>query len=227
MLGARRLAWITAAASVTVVIGATASWIHGRSPATQAGAAIPSPTWSAADTSLTRAQSVRIPVAHLASIGTTVTLVSPASVPSGSIVSQTAAEQTAAAYRGERNTVLGTALGSVIGFGSRPPASHLYWIVSIDPPGGAYASDGTALNYDDLFIDAASGSIVGNHQSLDPSLPPLPHNAANPRPPAIGHGGLDNTVSPTPYVSPPAPSPINGLYPAPVATGRPYPPVAP
>jgi hypothetical protein len=33
MLGARRLAWITAAASVTVVIGATASWIHGRGAA--------------------------------------------------------------------------------------------------------------------------------------------------------------------------------------------------
>lgn len=184
----QRPAWIVSLAVSLALISACGP--NGRTFAPHGGSSA-SPSAYPAD--------MRIPLDMYSKVGSgiAITPVDPASVPQGSIVSQSAAESTALSegFAGPGTSVFGSGLANVAGLGSGHPTG-LYWIVSIDPPNGAHSSGGAEENFFDVFIDANTGKYAAAVSSEDPALPPLPNNTTSSSAPGATEGL--NASSPTP-----------------------------
>jgi hypothetical protein len=168
--------WRTGAVTLTtLVVSAAVLGGHQRFGAAEAAApASPSPTSS----STHFPDSMRIPVDMYAAIaGVRITPADPTQQPPGAVVSQAAAENAATSFplAGPGSTIIGTGLANVSGLGGTNPAG-LYWIVSVDPPGGVHSNNGTAQNFFNIFINAATGKYAAGFSSGDPAYPPLPNN---------------------------------------------------
>ncbi len=135
--------------------------------------------------SLPYPESIRIPLTQLPQHGVTATVTDVASVPAGSIVAQSKAEQVAVGPVASA-TVYGSVLARLDSNFGEAKAGTLVWIVSIIPPSGGIGPDCPGLegqcsmdpsvrtNVDDVFIDATTGQYVASAQFIDPALPPFP-----------------------------------------------------